>query len=84
MAGVAFVVTGNTDFAVFAGGGFFERDLHGVAQVVAAKHLPAAALLASGLTEDVAEDIAKAFAESAKARACAARAAHIRVDTGVS
>ena len=59
MAGVAFVVTGDADFAFFTSSSFFERDLHGVAEVVATEYLAATPLLPAGLSKDVAKNIAK-------------------------
>ena len=84
LAGLAVVPAGDADLRFLAGGRFFQRDFHGVGQVRAAVHLPAATA-AAGAAEDVAEDVAEGFAETGKAfRTGAARAAHVRVHAGVA
>ena len=83
-AGAAFVPAGDADGFVFAGGGFFEGDFNGVAQVGAPVDLPPAAPRAAhaGCAEDVAKDAAKGFGEVA-AKAFGA-AAHVRVHACVA
>ena len=84
VAGVAFVEAGNANLGIFARRRFFQRDVHGIAEVVAAKHL-ATALLAPGLAKNIAKDVAKGIGKAgATSTAKAATAAHIGVDTGVT
>jgi len=67
---------------VLAGRGFFQRDLHRIAEVVAAIDLlaaPAAAARATAAAEDVAEDVAEGLREAAEALAAGA-VAHVGVD----
>ena len=81
VAGVAFVEAGDADLGVFARCRFFQGDVHGVAEVVAAKHL-APTLLAPGLAKDVAKNIAKGIGKTrAASPAKAGTAAHIGVHT---
>ena len=78
----AFFKTGNANLGLFAHRRFFQRDVHGVAQVVATKDLLATrTLLATGLTKNVPKDIAKRLAKTAKAGCTAWTAAHIGVNT---
>ena len=78
----AFFKTGDANLRLFAHRRFFQRDVHGVAQVVATKDLLATrTLLATGLTKNVPKDVAKRLAKTTKASRTAWTAAHIGVDT---
>ena len=81
MTGFAIVPAWNADLCFLASSSLFQRDVHGIAQVVAALHL-AAATSAARLTEDVAEDVAEAFEPAKSARKPAA--AHVWINTGVT
>ena len=64
---------------------FFQRDLHGVAQVATPEHLAATALTTAALlAKHVAEDVAKRFGEAAKTLGTSGTATHVGVYPGVS
>ena len=70
---------------ILATRGFFERDLHRVAQVAAPEYLaPAACAAPALLAEHVAEDVAKRFGEAAKTLGTRGATAQIWVHTGVA
>jgi len=81
VAGVAFFPAGDAQLGILAVGRFFERDLHRVAEVSPTEDLTATA--ATATAEDVAKDVAKGFAETAKTFRTAG-AAHVRVDASVT
>jgi hypothetical protein len=56
-------------------GGLFQRDLHGIAEIVATVDLAAATTAPATLVEHVAEDVAKGFGKAAKALGASAHAA---------
>ena len=84
VAGVAGVPAGDANFGRFALGRLFQRDFHGVRQVVAPVHLPPAPATSATLaTEHIAKNIAKSFGKAAKPfRAWAT--AHVRVHARVA
>ena len=82
VAGVALVPARNAQLRILAVGRFFERDLHGVAEVRAAKHLASTAASTAALAaKDVAKDVAKRVTKSAKAFGTTA---HVGIDTRVT
>ena len=83
-ADFAVVLGWNADLRVFAVGRFFQRQLHGVAQVAAAKHLASAARASALLAKHVAKNVAKRFGKTAKAFTAPGASAHIRVYPGVA
>src|SRR5574344_863155 len=84
VAGVAGVPAGDANFGRFTLGRLFQRDFHGVRQVVAPVHLPPAPATSATLaTEHIAKNIAKSFGKAAKPfRAWAT--AHVRVHARVA
>ena len=89
-AGFASLPGGDANLRIFAARCFFQRNLHGVAQVATAKYLtPAAcapaAARAALLAKHVTENIAKRLCKPAKSFCTrTTRAAHVRVHPGVT
>ena len=72
VAKIAGVPTGNTDLRFLAAGCLFQRDLHGIAQVVAPKHLAPATAAAALLPKHITKNIAKGLGKTGMPFAAAA------------
>ena len=78
MAWVALVPSGDTNFSVFAFGGFFERYLHRITQVIATVDLTATST-ATCLSKNITKNIAKRFTKSTSKLSTAWAPAHIGI-----
>jgi hypothetical protein len=86
VAGLAAVPARDADLRLLAGRRLLQRDLHRVAEVVAAVDLLLAAARAPAAAEDVAEDVAEGLGEAAEPlrSGAAAPAGHVGVDAGMA
>ena len=82
-ADFAVLVRRNSNLRVLAVGCFFQRELHGIAQVATTKHLASAARTSTLLAEHIAKNIAKRLGKTTKAFGAGATT-HIGVHTGMT
>ena len=79
VAGFALVPAWDFELCVFAVRSFFQRDFHGVTEVVASVHLTAAATTTTLLAKDVTKDVAKRFTKTTAKIATPWAATHVGV-----
>ena len=81
VAHIAVVPTGNANLGVFSFGSFLQGDLHGVAQVAAAKHLSSTTGSSTALlTKHVAKNVTKGFSKTTISFSATRAAAHVGID----